>query len=245
MIIATSFSITYRLDGWWLGTIARRVATSSDAHRIGRFAGVTESNFPSILRRSLIWKPRARFLDAAYLRDHYPNHEQDGVFAKNPKLREFLVSGPACAAGIRIQHGFECTHSREDCEALIEGDMTTHHTCNWSPSHLQRLFVVLQRRNTALLRPDEPYLVGGDLLWGRMSLKRLRSTGWGRRLDRRHDARGLWTTSSESSRRCSSRDGGNAAGQPARRPERLSDWIADREGVDHKKAVGGQARRFD
>jgi len=245
MNIATSFSITNRKDGWWLGTIARRAATSSGGHRIGRFAGVTETNFPSILRRSLIWKPRARFLDAAYLLDHCPNHEQDGIFAKNPKLREFLVSGPACAAGIRIQHGFECTHSREVCEALIEGDMTTHHTRNWSPSHLQRLYVVLQRRNSALIRPGEPWLVGGDLLRGRMSFKRLRSTGWGRRLDRRHDAPGLWITSSESSRCCSSRSGSAATGQSARRPERISDWIADSEGVDHKKAVGGQARRID
>jgi hypothetical protein len=41
-------STANRIDGWWLGTIARRVATSSDGHRIGRFAGVTETNFPSI-----------------------------------------------------------------------------------------------------------------------------------------------------------------------------------------------------
>ena len=60
-----------------------------------RFYTVTEANFASILRRSFVWKPKARFLDPIYLRDHYPNHAADGVFPKNPKLRDFLVSGLA------------------------------------------------------------------------------------------------------------------------------------------------------
>lgn len=58
-----------------------------------RFYSVNETNFPSILRRAFVWKPKARFLDPIYLQDHYPGHEADGVFPKNAKLREFLVSG--------------------------------------------------------------------------------------------------------------------------------------------------------
>lgn len=42
------------------------------------------------------------------------------MFPKNPKLRDFLTSGPAAAAGIYLQHGFEVRHSRDECHAMIE-----------------------------------------------------------------------------------------------------------------------------
>jgi hypothetical protein len=38
-----------------------------ELNRAMQFCGVTESNFPSILRRSLIWKPRARFVQPELL----------------------------------------------------------------------------------------------------------------------------------------------------------------------------------
>ena len=85
-----------------------------------RFGGVTEVNFQSILRRSFVWKPKAKFLDAKYLDAHYPNHAADGVFAKKPLLKKFLSSGPASAAGIRLQHGFESLHSPTECRNCIE-----------------------------------------------------------------------------------------------------------------------------
>ena len=70
-----------------------------------RFAGVTAANFPSILRRSLVWKARARFLPAAFLSEHYPDSAEDGIFGKNPELKRFVTTGPAVLAAIRIQHG--------------------------------------------------------------------------------------------------------------------------------------------
>jgi len=73
-----------------------------------------------LMRRAFVWKPKARFLDEKYLREHYPNHERDGAFPKNPKLRKFLVSGPASAAGLRFQPGFEAVNSRDACYARIE-----------------------------------------------------------------------------------------------------------------------------
>jgi hypothetical protein len=91
-----------------------------EVNRLMRFGGVTELNFQSILRRSFVWKPKARFLDAKYLDNHYPNHAADGVFAKKPMLKKFLGSGVACAAGLRMQHGFEHKHSAEDCRNRIE-----------------------------------------------------------------------------------------------------------------------------
>jgi hypothetical protein len=91
-----------------------------EVNRLMKFGGVTELNFQSILRRSFVWKPKARFLDAKYLQDNYPNHAADGVFAKKPLLKKFLSSGVACAAGLRMQHGFEHLHSPDDCRNRIE-----------------------------------------------------------------------------------------------------------------------------
>ncbi len=76
-----------------------------EVNRLMKFGGVTELNFQSILRRSFVWKPKARFLDAKYLQEHYPDHSADCVFAKKPLLKKFLGSGVACAAGLRMQHG--------------------------------------------------------------------------------------------------------------------------------------------
>ena len=55
----------FRCIGW----------TRLESTRIFRFNGVDEKNFPSILRRSLVWMPKARFLDSDYLNKHYPNHQ--------------------------------------------------------------------------------------------------------------------------------------------------------------------------
>ena len=91
-----------------------------EVNRMMRFTGVTQSNFMSILRRSFVWRPKARFLDADYLKAHYPDAAKDGIFPKNPHLRVFMQSGPAARALISLQHGFEAKHTREQCEAMIE-----------------------------------------------------------------------------------------------------------------------------
>jgi len=91
-----------------------------EVNRMLRFSGVSESNFPSILRRSFVWKPKARFLDGAYLAEHYPEHTKDGIFPKDPNLKQQLASGPLIAAGLRSQHGFELRFTREQCREHIE-----------------------------------------------------------------------------------------------------------------------------
>ena len=91
-----------------------------EVNKLIRFVGVTEENFNSILRRALVWKPKARFYDAAYLQKHYPDHELDGIFCKDPALKKVLQSGPAVLAGLRIQHGFELKYSKERCREIIE-----------------------------------------------------------------------------------------------------------------------------
>lgn len=76
-----------------------------EVNKMLKFGGVFESNFPSILRRSLVWKAKARFLPPQFLASHYPDSSVDGIFGKNPELKRFVMSGPAVLAAIRIQHG--------------------------------------------------------------------------------------------------------------------------------------------
>ncbi|CAJ1459066.1 unnamed protein product, partial [Effrenium voratum] len=45
---------------------------------------------------------------------------KDGIFTKDPTLKDFLMSGPAIAAGLQMQHAFEATHREQDCRDIIE-----------------------------------------------------------------------------------------------------------------------------
>ena len=91
-----------------------------ELNRMMRFQGVTCANFMSILRRSFVWTPKARFLDEEYLTNHYQDAAQDGIFPKNAQLRSLLQSGAAACTFLSLQHGFEKKHSRAQCEAMIE-----------------------------------------------------------------------------------------------------------------------------
>ena len=90
-----------------------------EVNRFMTFMGVTLGNFNSILRRALVWKPRARFVHPKFLA-HYTDHERDGIFPADPSLSKFLSSQPASCAGLRIQYAFESSYSKEDCYQLIE-----------------------------------------------------------------------------------------------------------------------------
>ena len=91
-----------------------------ECNKLIRFSGVSERNFPSIMRRSFVWRPKALFFDEAFLEKRYPDAARDGIFPANAALRSFLRSGPAIAAAMLIQHGFELRHCKQDCENLIE-----------------------------------------------------------------------------------------------------------------------------
>jgi hypothetical protein len=83
------------------------------------FRNVTEADFESILRRSLIVRIAARFFDRAYLEKRMKNSEDFGIFARDPTMKEFMTSRPACAAGIRLQQMFEEETSAQGCRDLI------------------------------------------------------------------------------------------------------------------------------
>lgn len=91
-----------------------------ECNKLIRFSGVSDRNFPSIMRRSFVWKAKALFFDEGYLEKKYPDAARDGIFPANAALRSFLRSGPAIAAAMIIQHGFELRHGKKDCEDLIE-----------------------------------------------------------------------------------------------------------------------------
>lgn len=91
-----------------------------EVNKFLRFLGITENNFPSILRRSLVWKPMARFIGADIIESEYPDAAFDGYFVKDDTLKQFLRSPASIAAALLIQHGFEEITTRDQCVALIE-----------------------------------------------------------------------------------------------------------------------------
>ena len=98
-----------RVTGW------KRIETN----HIMSFRNVMERNFNSIHRRCLVWMPKAVFVDQDCL-SSYGDAALDGIFPKDPTLRNFLESGPAIAATLHLQHGFEMKHSRERCYKTID-----------------------------------------------------------------------------------------------------------------------------
>lgn len=86
--------------------------------------GVNQKNFNSIMRRSLVWRCKARFEDPHVIDAAYPDISKDGVFRKDPDLEAFLTSGPAVAAALQMQHAFEMEYSKEECVRMIEEFVT-------------------------------------------------------------------------------------------------------------------------
>eukprot|EP00435_Cladocopium_sp_Y103_P008302 s3962_g2.t1 len=94
--------------------------TRLEVNRMLVFYGITKSNFMSVMRRSLVWEPKARFHPESVLKQVHPDHELDGHFLADPTLKQFLASAPASAAGLRIQHAFELEHCQADCVHMID-----------------------------------------------------------------------------------------------------------------------------
>ena len=91
-----------------------------EANRMFKSAEVGARDFNSVMRRSLVWQGKARFEDAQALAGAYADIEKDGIFPKDPSLPAFVISGPAIAAGLQLQHAFETGHSKQDCLDMIE-----------------------------------------------------------------------------------------------------------------------------
>ena len=88
------------------------------------FDDVDARNFNAILRRSFVWRVKARFEDPHVIAEAYEDIHKDGVFPKDPDLAVFLTSPPAVGAGLQIQHAFEAEYSKQDCVNMIENYVT-------------------------------------------------------------------------------------------------------------------------
>lgn len=91
-----------------------------EANRMFEFQQVSPKDFNAILRRSFVWRAAARFEDPRAVAGGYDDMWRDGVFPKDPDLKQFLVSGPAILASLQIQNAFEMKFNKEECERLIE-----------------------------------------------------------------------------------------------------------------------------
>lgn len=91
-----------------------------EANRMFHFDDVDARNFNAILRRSFVWRVKARFEDPHVIAEAYEDIHKDGVFPKDPDLAVFLTSPPAVGAGLQIQHAFEAEYSKQDCVNMIE-----------------------------------------------------------------------------------------------------------------------------
>ena len=96
-----------------------------ELNKLIQFDDVTEQNFESIIRRIVLIKILARFFDKKYLERYNGNHEQFGIFARDPDLKDFMTSGPAQAAGHKIQWAFESQNNEQECRDLV----TTYARC--------------------------------------------------------------------------------------------------------------------
>ena len=139
------------------GYVTRMIELSGwkrmEVNNIMPFKGVTESNFNSILRRSFVWKPKARFANPDYLRRHYPDAHLDGFFAKDPSLKDFLVSGPAVASSLQLQFGFELAHTREECVQLIENYVSAGGDAGLTENKMREACGLSPRSDAAVANP--------------------------------------------------------------------------------------------
>ena len=98
-----------RLIGW------KRLEVNNIFHLVG----VSPQSFNSMARRVLFFKVLTRFSELiAVIKETYPDHETDGIFEADATLATFVKSGPAIAAALRLQHGFELKHGRDACPSL-------------------------------------------------------------------------------------------------------------------------------
>ena len=83
------------------------------------FSDITEANFESILRRVALIKIQARFVDRAMLEAMPEDAAKYGIFPRDPDAKDFLTSGPAVAAGHRMQISFEMDHNEAACRDIV------------------------------------------------------------------------------------------------------------------------------
>ncbi|CAE7208891.1 unnamed protein product, partial [Symbiodinium natans] len=85
-----------------------------------RFFGISEETFNSLFRRSLAVRYKALFLELKDTTNQVKEPEKKGIFPKDPTLKDFLRSKPACLVTLRAVWNYACRHSAADCRSCLE-----------------------------------------------------------------------------------------------------------------------------
>jgi hypothetical protein len=99
----------FHLVGW------KRFETNKPLH----LEPLEHAAFEALLRRFVVIALKARFYDRLYLEKNLPNHEEFGIFARDPTLKDFLESSQGIAASTSVQNQFEVSHGRTACTDII------------------------------------------------------------------------------------------------------------------------------
>ena len=120
--------------------------TRFELNSLLKFLNVSEATFNTVFRRSLVVHFRSQFMDRKFLEATMGMSEaaQTGLCPRESEAKARIISGPAIAASLRIQLGFEMTHSLQACKDLLDdyvlrgGDhgittRYTRHACGLPP----------------------------------------------------------------------------------------------------------------
>eukprot|EP00435_Cladocopium_sp_Y103_P012595 s364_g3.t1 len=108
----------------------------------------------------------------------YADMWRDGIFPKDPDLKEFLTSGPAILAALQIQNAFEMKYGKDECERLIEdyaywgGDQgfteqTMREACGMPPRDVRD--VATRAASVIVLDSEPPPADDPDVVWYKVS----------------------------------------------------------------------------
>ena len=157
-----------------------------------QFQQVSKKDFNAILRRSFVWRVVARFEDPRAVEGAYEDMWRDGVFPKDPDLKQFLVSGPAILAALQIQNAFEMRFNKEECERLIEdyaywgGDRgltedTMREACGMPPRDVRH--VTTQAACVIVVDNEPGDAEDPELMWAKVAESLMNNLFTARRLD--------------------------------------------------------------
>ncbi|CAE7651585.1 unnamed protein product, partial [Symbiodinium necroappetens] len=85
-----------------------------------KFAGVTEENINSIMRRTAVCRYKATFVDEARIKGREVQAAASGIFPRDPTLKDFLRDKPACLVTLRCIWNYARGRTAAECRAVLE-----------------------------------------------------------------------------------------------------------------------------
>ena len=96
--------------------------TRFELNSLLKFMNVTEATFNTVFRRSLVIHFRSQFMDRKFLESTLglEGVAKVGLFPRDVEAKARTISGPAIAATLRIQLGFERQHGLIACRDILD-----------------------------------------------------------------------------------------------------------------------------